>query len=95
MPIDPAPTGAPAGLDLILDTVSAPHDIEPYLKLLAPNGRLVLLGLTSEPFKLSSSNLVFSQKVIQGSLIGGTVYDSPVTITPRRLVCFETLATIS
>ena len=69
---DPAPSGAAVGLDVILDTVSAPHDVEPYLGLLSTDGTLVLIGLVTKPFHFAGNALVFSQKAIRGSLIGGT-----------------------
>ena len=59
-------------LDLILDTVSAPHDVQTLVDLLAPDGTLVLLGLDARPFALAANALVFSRKVVRGSLIAGT-----------------------
>ena len=68
---DPAPAGERVGLDVILDTVSAPHDLDALVDLLAPDGQLVLLGLNEEAFEVSGLKLVFSRKIIRGSLIGG------------------------
>lgn len=59
-------------LDVILDTVSAPHDISALVDLLAPDGTLVLLGLDTHPISVSQNSLVFSRKVVRGSLIAGT-----------------------
>ena len=59
-------------LDVILDTVSAPHDVAALVDLLAPDGTLVLLGLDARPFALAANALVFSRKVVRGSLIAGT-----------------------
>ena len=59
-------------MDLILDTVSAPHDIGVFLDVLAPDGQLVLLGLNTRPFDVAAASLVLSHKVVRGSLIGGT-----------------------
>ena len=36
-------------LDLIIDSVAAPHDLDPYLATLARDGSLVLLGVPPEP----------------------------------------------
>lgn len=61
-----------ASCDLIIDTVSAPHDIGAELQLLKAKGVLVLVGLPSEPSPLASSSLVMGQKTLTGSMIGGT-----------------------
>lgn len=58
-------------LDLILDTVSAPHDFSPYLGSLKIGGTHVLLGVAPEPNELQSFALIGGRKNITGSLIGG------------------------
>lgn len=58
--------------DFILDTVSAEHDINPYLGLLKRNGTLVLVGVPEKPLPVVSFNLILGRKQIAGSLIGGT-----------------------
>ncbi|MFT6550973.1 MAG: putative zinc-type alcohol dehydrogenase-like protein [Zhongshania marina] len=58
------------GFDFILDTVSAVHDINPYLSALKRNGTLCLVGLPDQQLAFKSS-LVLSNKVISGSMIGG------------------------
>ena len=40
-------------LDLILSTISAPHEVMPYLGLLKIKGTLVVLGAVVTPFKAS------------------------------------------
>lgn len=57
--------------DLILDTVSAPHDINCYTALLRREGVLVLLGLPDHPPQLETSNLIYNHAAVAGSLIGG------------------------
>jgi len=57
--------------DFILDTVSAPHDLNAYLALLKRDGSMVLVGLPEEAPELQASNLVFKRRQIAGSLIGG------------------------
>ena len=42
------------------------------MDLLAPDGTLVLLGLDTHPISVSQNSLVFSRKVVRGSLIAGT-----------------------
>ncbi len=57
--------------DLIIDTVSAPHDYNRYLSLLRPFGAMVLLGIPPEPSPLSAGALVMGNRKLAGSLIGG------------------------
>lgn len=58
-------------LHLIVDAVSAPHDINAYLNLLKVNGTLVLVGAPMEPLPVVSFNLIMGRKSFAGSLIGG------------------------
>lgn len=59
-------------LDLIIDTVGAPHDLEPELALLKLDGTLVLLGGSPEPHPGPSAfSLITKRRSIAGSLIGG------------------------
>jgi len=60
--------------DLIVDTISAPHDLDRHLALLRSFGTMVLLGLppdaaSAAPIKAGS--LVFGNKRLAGSNIGG------------------------
>lgn len=57
--------------DFILDTVSARHDIEAFLQLLAPNGNLTLVGAPPEPFTVSAFSLIHGRRSLSGSNIGG------------------------
>ncbi len=57
--------------DLILDTVSAEHDINEYLSLLATDGTLVVIGLPGVPFALHAGSLLSGRRSIAGSMIGG------------------------
>lgn len=57
--------------DMILDTVSAKHDIDVYLNLLKVDGSLVLVGLPNEPLEISAFNVVNGRKHFSGSNIGG------------------------
>lgn len=56
--------------DFILDTVSAPHDLNPYLGLLRLDGDMVLVGLP-DPTPVAAFPLVFKRRSMSGSLIGG------------------------
>jgi len=58
-------------LDFILDTVSAAHNIDAYIACLKPGGTLCLLGIDPKPLSFSPLQLVFGQKAVVGSLIGG------------------------
>lgn len=57
--------------DLILDTVSAEHDLNAYLNLLKRDGAMVLLGAPERPTALSAFGLLFKRRRLAGSLIGG------------------------
>jgi uncharacterized zinc-type alcohol dehydrogenase-like protein len=60
-----------AQFDLIIDTVSAPHDYNEYLALLRPRGAMVLLGIPEQPTLLKPLSLVKGAKRLAGSYIGG------------------------
>ncbi len=57
---------------LILSTVAAPHNLDPYVTLLKRDGVIVFVGLPSEnhpsPFM---GNFIFGRRSMAGSLIGG------------------------
>jgi uncharacterized zinc-type alcohol dehydrogenase-like protein len=57
--------------DFILDTVSAQHDINAYLELLAPKGTLALVGAPPEPLNVSAFALLNGARNFAGSNIGG------------------------
>jgi uncharacterized zinc-type alcohol dehydrogenase-like protein len=57
--------------DFILDTVSAQHDLNPYLELLQRQGTMTLVGAPPEPSPVSGGNLIFKRRQLAGSLIGG------------------------
>lgn len=57
--------------DFILDTVSAKHDINPYLHVLKRDGTCTLVGLPAEPMEVSMFPMVFKRLQVSGSLIGG------------------------
>ncbi|MBS1850037.1 MAG: NAD(P)-dependent alcohol dehydrogenase [Acidobacteria bacterium] len=57
--------------DLIIDTVSAPHDFNTYISLLKLNGTLVLVGLPDKISELQPFNLVLKRRSLAGSAIGG------------------------
>jgi len=57
--------------DMILDTVSAKHDVNAYLNLLKVDGSLVLVGLPNQPLEVGAFNVVNGRKSFSGSNIGG------------------------
>lgn len=57
--------------DFILDTVSAPHDLKPYLALLRRDGTHILVGLPSEPLQVPPFSLTNGRRRVAGSSIGG------------------------
>ena len=57
--------------DFILNTVSAPHDLNLYLQLLKRDGKMVLVGLPDKDPTIQAGNLIFGRRTLAGSLIGG------------------------
>ena len=57
--------------DLVLNTVSAEIDLEPYLQLLDTNGTLVVIGLPGKPYAISAGTLLDGRRSVAGSMIGG------------------------
>lgn len=57
--------------DLILNTVSAEHDVNEYLSLLAVDGTLVVIGLPGVPFAVNAGTLLAGRRAMAGSMIGG------------------------
>jgi uncharacterized zinc-type alcohol dehydrogenase-like protein len=58
-------------LDFILDTVSAPHDLDAYLSLLKRDATLVLVGASPDPLAVDAFSLIHRRRSLAGSLIGG------------------------
>ncbi len=69
---DPATFKKLAGkFDFILDTISAPHDLNKYMGMLKVDGSMVLVGVPPEPTKVHAGTFIFGRKSLSGSLIGG------------------------
>lgn len=60
-----------SSLHLLLDTVSAVHDLNSYLNLLQLNGALVLVGLPEDALSVMPFNIVNNRRIFTGSSIGG------------------------
>ncbi len=57
--------------DFIIDTVSAEHNYDMYLKMLAANGVQILVGIPSSPIQFSGFSLLTNGRSIAASSIGG------------------------
>ncbi len=57
--------------DFIVDTVSAPHDYNMYLKMLRTNGAHICVGIPPVPIQLTGFLLLGNSRTITGSSIGG------------------------
>ena len=58
-------------LDFIIDTVSAPHDLNRAVSLLRRDGTLILVGASPTPLSVAAFPLIMLRRKISGSLIGG------------------------
>jgi uncharacterized zinc-type alcohol dehydrogenase-like protein len=58
------------GFDVVVDTVSAPHDLAPYLKLVAMDGTLSLLGHLG-PVTVEVMDLLVGRKRLGSAGSGG------------------------
>jgi uncharacterized zinc-type alcohol dehydrogenase-like protein len=57
-------------LHLVLDNVSATHDMNAYLNLLKVDGTLVLVGAPEEPLPVAAFSLLSARRSFAGSAIG-------------------------
>ena len=55
----------------ILDTVSAPHDVNVYLDLLRREGVLALVGLPEKPLEVKAFSVITNGRALAGSMNGG------------------------
>jgi uncharacterized zinc-type alcohol dehydrogenase-like protein len=55
----------------IIDTVSADHELMPYIGLVGLNGTLVVVGVPQSPTSIHQGALIMGNKSVAGSLIGG------------------------
>ncbi len=60
-----------ASFDLIIDTVSASHDVEPYINLLKRDATMVQVGAPEHPLPLAVFPLLLKRRNFAGSAIGG------------------------
>lgn len=57
--------------NFIIDTVSAAHDLMPYIGLLGYEGIIAVVGVPPEPAMFHQGSLIMGNRVLAGSLIGG------------------------
>jgi uncharacterized zinc-type alcohol dehydrogenase-like protein len=57
--------------DFIVDTVSAEHDYNMYLKMLKTNGVQICVGIPPTPVQIAGFSLLAGRKSLAGSSIGG------------------------
>jgi uncharacterized zinc-type alcohol dehydrogenase-like protein len=57
--------------DLLIDTISAPHDYNKYLGLLRPHGTMVVVGVPPAATPVAAFALIAGNKRLAGSMIGG------------------------
>ena len=57
--------------DFVIDTVSAPHDLNAHLDLLKTDGTYILVGVPPESIPVDAFSLILRRRRLVGSLIGG------------------------
>jgi alcohol dehydrogenase (NADP+) len=57
--------------DLILDTISAPHDYDAHLRMLRPHRTMVIVGVPPASTPIAAGSLIGANRRLAGSLIGG------------------------
>jgi uncharacterized zinc-type alcohol dehydrogenase-like protein len=60
-----------ASFDFIIDTVSATHDVTPFIMLLKREGTLVQVGAPEQPLPIAVFPLLMNRRSFSGSMIGG------------------------
>jgi uncharacterized zinc-type alcohol dehydrogenase-like protein len=58
--------------DVVVNTISANHDYEQYLRLLNVNGKMLVVGLPGKNPEVNPFELIKNRRSIIGSMIGGT-----------------------
>ncbi|GJN36737.1 hypothetical protein PR202_gb25629 [Eleusine coracana subsp. coracana] len=58
-------------MDGIINTVSAHIPLAPFMGLLKPNGKMIMVGLPEKPLEIPPFNLIMGNKMLAGSSIGG------------------------
>lgn len=58
-------------LDVIIDTVPVKHDMDPYIVLLDVDGTIAVVGAIGQWAEVNGNGLLFGNRSILGSSIGG------------------------
>jgi alcohol dehydrogenase (NADP+) len=70
--LDAATVESLAGrFDVVLDTISAQHELKTYLGLLRLDGALILVGAPERPLEVPAFSLIPRRRTLAGSMIGG------------------------
>jgi uncharacterized zinc-type alcohol dehydrogenase-like protein len=62
-----------SSFDIVVNTISANHDYEGYLRMLGVNGKMLVVGLPGKNPEVNPFELIKNRRSIIGSMIGGTV----------------------
>ena len=57
--------------NIVVDTIPVSHEIQTYIDLLRPGGTLVVLGALAPLPGINGFNLIFGNRAVAGSIIGG------------------------
>lgn len=67
-------------LDLVINTVSANHDVASYFDMITTGGTMVLVGVPPDPVKIKAFAIITRRINFSGSLIGGLSTSSRVRV---------------
>ena len=57
--------------DLVISTISAQYEVNPFLEFLKVDGTMVLVGVPPKPLPFEAHNLILRRRALAGSVIGG------------------------
>jgi len=84
---DGALKGLAGHLDLIISTINVPQDVPGLLGILAPRGRLHVVGAVLEPMAVPAFGLILGQKSVSGSPTGSpTAIDAMLAFSARHTI---------
>jgi len=84
---DGALKGLAGHLDLIISTINVPQDVPGLLGILAPKGRLHVVGAVLEPMAVPAFGLILGQKSVSGSPTGSpTAIDAMLAFSARHTI---------
>ncbi|MGQ5640953.1 MULTISPECIES: zinc-binding dehydrogenase, partial [unclassified Streptomyces] len=61
------------GASIIVATASSGASMNPLVRGLAPNGKLIVVGAAPDPLTVSTPDLIFGTRAIAGSLTGSSI----------------------